>query len=71
MMMVSQVQRSAEAGSRNCGRVQPRVCFHMRNMCSLSKRRKNIRQHRSTSTVVAPTPDHHSHTGLFTPPLGR
>lgn len=50
--------------------VQPRVCLNRWNVCSISKRRKNIRQQRSMSSLVAATLDHHSHTGLLTSPLG-
>lgn len=34
------------------------------------KRRRKDCQQRFTSVSVAPVPDHHSHTGLCTPPLG-
>jgi hypothetical protein len=36
----------------------------------MSKRRRKDCQQRSTSASVAPVPDHHSQTGLLTPPLG-
>lgn len=69
--MISQVQRSAAAESRRRGRVQPRVSLSMRKVCSMSNRRRNACQHRSTSAGVAPVLDRHSQTGLFTPPEGR
>ena len=47
--MTSQVQRSAAAGSRSFGVVQPRVCLNRRKVCSRSKRRRNACQQRSTS----------------------
>jgi hypothetical protein len=31
---------------------------------------EKVCQQRSTSALVAAVPDHHSQTGLFTPPLG-
>lgn len=36
----------------------------------MSNLRRNNCQQRSTSASVAPVPDHHNHTGLFTPPEG-
>jgi hypothetical protein len=35
--MTTQVQRSAAAGSRSLGRVQPSCCFRKRNRCSRGK----------------------------------
>lgn len=35
----------------------------------MSKRRRKDCQQRFTSSEVAPVPDHHSQTGLLTPPL--
>ncbi|QFZ24259.1 SDR family oxidoreductase [Saccharothrix syringae] len=67
---ISQVQRSAASGSRNRGRVQPRVCLSMRKVCSMSKRRRNICHQQSTRAASASTAEHHNQTGLFTPPLG-
>lgn len=37
----------------------------------MSNRRRNACQQRSTSAGVAPVRDHHSQTGLLTPPDGR
>jgi hypothetical protein len=37
---ISQVQRSADSGSRSFGRVQPKVCLNSRNVCSRSNRRQ-------------------------------
>jgi hypothetical protein len=36
----SHVHRSAAAGSRSCGAVQPRICSSRRKVCSMSKRRR-------------------------------
>ena len=47
--MISQVQRSAAAGVRIFGAVQPRVCLNSRKVCSRSKRRRNACHQRSTS----------------------
>ena len=60
----------AASGSRSRGRVQPKVCLNSRNVCSMSKRRRNVCQSRSMSAGVASTCDHHSHTGLGIAPLG-
>ena len=69
--MISQVHRSAAAGSRIFGAVQPRTCLNSRKVCSRSNRRKNDCQHRSTSAGAAPVRDHHSHTGLGSRSPGR
>lgn len=42
----------------------------MRNVCSMSKRRRNACQSRSTSAVVAAGCDHHSQTGFAVAPDG-
>ena len=42
--MISQVHRSAAAGSRIFGVVQPRTCLNRRKVCSRSNRRKNACQ---------------------------
>ena len=62
--MISQVQRSAAAGSRIFGVVQPRVCLNSRKVCSRSKRRRNACHQRSTSAAVAPVTEDHSQTGF-------
>jgi hypothetical protein len=71
---MSQVHRSAAAGLRTFGQVQPRVCLSMRKVCSMSKRRRNACHSRSTSAglvvSVAWTPDHQSHTGFGVAPDG-
>lgn len=69
--MISQVQRSAAAGSRSLGVVQPRVCLNSRKVCSMSNRRRNACQQRSISTWDASTRDGHSHTGFASPSLGQ
>src|ERR1035441_7167486 len=66
-----QVHRSAAAGSRIFGAVQPRTCLNSRKVCSRSKRRKNACQSRSTSAGAAPVRDHHSHTGFGSRSPGR
>lgn len=53
------------------GQVQPRVCLNRRNVCSMSKRRRNVCQSRSTSALVASVPDHHRQTDFRVAPLGR
>lgn len=68
---ISQVQRSAACGVRNFGQVQTRICLNRRNVCSMSKRRRNVCRSRSISAGVESTPDHHSHTGFGIAPLGR
>ena len=70
-VMISQVQRSAASGSRSFGTVQPRVCLNRRKVCSMSKRRRNACQQRSMSAASRSIAEHHSHTGLAWPPLGR
>lgn len=45
---ISQVQRSAASGLRIFGQVQPKVCLKSRKVCSMSKRRRNACQSRST-----------------------
>ena len=62
--MISQVHRSAAAGSRIFWAVQPRTCLNSRNVCSRSNLRKNDCQHRSTSVGAAPVRDHHGGPGL-------
>jgi len=69
--IVIQVQRSAVAGSRSRGAVQPRVCFRSLKVCSMSNLRRKLIQQRSTSWSVASIRDHHSHTGFASPPDGR
>ncbi len=49
---ISQVHRSAAAGSRIAGAVQPRTCLNSLNVCSRSKRRKNA-CHSKTDQVDA------------------
>ena len=61
--MTSQVHRSAAAGSRSFGRVQPSCCFRNRNVCSISKRRRNACQIGFTSSSVVPAWEDHSQTG--------
>ena len=51
--MMSQVHRSAAAGSRSLGRVQPRACLKNLNVCSISKRRRNACQARFTASASA------------------
>src|SRR5205823_8806245 len=63
-MMVSQVQRSAERGSRMRGLVQPRVCLNSRKVCSRSKRRKYACQSLSTSDASRLVAAAHSQTGF-------
>lgn len=46
------------------------VCMSMRNVCSMSKRRRNACQIRSTSLLLAFGWDHQSQTGLAVPPEG-
>ena len=58
-----QVHRSAAAGSRSLGRVQPRTCLKNLNMCSISKRRRNACQARFTSAAEVPAREDHSHSG--------
>jgi hypothetical protein len=60
--MTIQVQRSAASGSRSLGAVHPGVCLNRRNVCSMSNRRRNACQQRSTSASEAsgsgpPQPD--------------
>ncbi len=43
----------------------------MGKVCSTSNLRRKDCQQRSTSAAAAPVPDHHSQTGLLTPPEGR
>lgn len=61
---ISQVQRSAEAGSRNVGRVHPNVCLNSRKVCSRSHRRRNTCQSRSASSASASVTEDHNQTGL-------
>lgn len=58
-------------GERSLGVVQPRVCLSMRKVCSMSKRRRNACQARSTVVVVRPVRECHNHTGLGIAPEGR
>ena len=58
-----QVHRSAAAGSRSFGRVQPRTCFRNLNVCSISKRRRNACQVRLTPAAEVPARADHSHSG--------
>jgi len=51
------------AGSRSLGRVQPRICLKNLNVCSISKRRRNACQVRSTASAVVAAPVVHSHSG--------
>ena len=67
----SQVQRSAAAGSRSFGRVQPRACLRNLNVCSRSKRRRIACQHRSASAGPASGREVHSHTGLRRAVMGQ
>ncbi len=66
-----QVHRSAAAGSRSFGAVQPRTCLNSRKVCSRSNRRRNACHRRSTSAGAAPVTEHHSHTGLGSRSPGR
>jgi hypothetical protein len=54
---------------RCAGDMTRRLVAH--NVCSMSKRRRNACQQRSTSASEASVFDHHSHTGFGSPPLGR
>ena len=58
----SQVQRSAWAGWRGRGVVQPRVCLQNLTVCSRSKRRMYARQARSRSSGTPAGPAHHNHS---------
>ena len=60
---MSQVHRSAAAGSRSLGRVQPSTCLKNLNVCSMSNRRRNACQARSTSSAEVPAREDHSHSG--------
>jgi len=68
---IIQVQRSAAWGVRIFGAVQPNVCLNSRKVCSMSKRRRNICQSRSTSIGAGPVSDHHNHNGLGCRSPGR
>ncbi|MBD0695086.1 hypothetical protein BG452_03540 [Streptomyces sp. CBMA123] len=67
---ISQVQRSAASASRGLGAVQPGVCLIILRKCSMSNLRRNACQARSVSAGPAVARDHHSHSGLGSPPLG-
>ena len=69
--MISQVHRSAAAGSRSFGAVQPMTCLNILKVCSRSKRRRNACHIRSTSAGGAQVSEHHSHTGLGARSPGR
>jgi hypothetical protein len=69
--MISQVQRSAAAGSRSFGAVHPRACLNSRKVCSRSKRRKNACHSRSTAAGGAPVTEQHSQMGLGVRSPGR
>ena len=58
-----QVHRSAAAGSRSFGRVQPRTCFRNLNVCSISNRRRNACQLRFTVSSSSRAAVVHSHSG--------
>lgn len=62
--MINQVQRSAAWGVRIRGRVQPSVCLRNRNVCSMSTRRRDACQSRSTSVGASSGREHHSQTGV-------
>jgi hypothetical protein len=64
---MSQVQRSACSGVQTDGVVHPKVPFWNRKPCSMAKHLRYARAQRSESG--SPSPDHHSHSVLFTPPL--
>ena len=55
-VMISQVHRSAAAGSRILGAVHPGTCLNSLKVCSRSKRRKNACHRLSASSGVAPVP---------------
>ena len=59
------------AGSRSFGRVQPSCCFRNRKVCSMSNRRRNACQARSTSSSLAPARDDHSQSGSASRQPGR
>lgn len=63
VITTSQVQRSAASGARSLGTVPPRVCLNSRKVCSMSERRKNACQQRSTSASGAPVSGHHRWAG--------
>ncbi len=59
---ISHVHRSAAAGSRSCGAVQPSVFLIILNVCPMPNLRRNVCRQRSTSAGVAsvfrpPQPD--------------
>src|SRR5262249_51461300 len=69
--MTSQVQRSAAAGVRTFGAIQPRVCLNSRKVCSRSNRRRNACHSRSRCAGWTPVAEDHSHTGFGSRSPGR
>jgi hypothetical protein len=50
---------------------QPRVCFSILKVCSMSNLRRNACQARSTPAGAGSVFDQHSHAGFGSPPRGR
>ncbi len=67
----SQVHRSAATVFRSCGQVQPKVCFSMRKVCSISNRRRYACHKTATVAASRSTTEFYDHTGFGIEPLGN